>query len=224
MASKIALGLPGGEAYFSSGRTTLTGNPIRREIELLAERDPPERGGTFTLLILGGSQGARALNEAVLQALPCWAKAKPPLRIIHVTGEGDLERLREAYGKWGIEAEVSSFIWDMAGTYRRADLALARSGALTVSELTAVGCPALLVPLSTQGGSHQAINARYLAERGGALLIPEGELRARLAETVLTLGSDPIRLQEMARASRSLYKPGASRRIVDLLLGVARGR
>ncbi len=221
MASRIALGLPGGEEYFPPGKPLFTGNPIRREIERLAETNPPGQDA-FTLLILGGSQGARAINEAVLQALPSWSKAQPPPRIIHITGEDDLGRLKEAYAKWGIEAEVSSFIRDMANTYRRAHLVLARGGALTVSELAAAGCPAILVPLPSKAGFHQFMNASYLSQGGAAFLIPQKELQGRLAETVLSLGSDPARLQEMARASRSLSKPGASQHIVDLLFSVTR--
>jgi UDP-N-acetylglucosamine--N-acetylmuramyl-(pentapeptide) pyrophosphoryl-undecaprenol N-acetylglucosamine transferase len=164
--------------------------------------------------VFGGSQGARQLNEAMLAAAPELARLR--LAIVHQTGEADRARVAEAYEKAGVAAEVIAFERDMPARYRWADLALCRSGAVTVAELALAGLPALLVPYPYAADDHQAANARELAAAGAARLLDArafgapallGELRALLAE--------PARLGAMGAAAAARARPEAARAIVD---------
>ena len=128
------------------------------------------------LLVFGGSQGAHAINQAVLEALPKLMEAVPDIHIIHQTGEKDYAEAQAAYLRTMISAEVSPFIDDMPAAFARADLLLCRSGASTVAEITAAGKPAIFIPLPTAADDHQTRNAATLAEAGAARLLPQSEL------------------------------------------------
>lgn len=197
------------------------GNPIRAEIAGVA---PPvqrwaSRTGALRLLVLGGSQGARALNERVPQALAHLSQ-RPEVR--HQCGAKFADAARAAYAKAGVEVSVEPFIDDMAAAYAWADLVVCRAGALTLAELAAAGAGSVLVPFPFAVDDHQTANAHAWVEAGAALLLPESEASAeRLAELLGELLGDRKRLLAMAQAARTLAKPDAAARIADVCLGVA---
>lgn len=188
-----------------------TGNPVRRQITHIA---PPaerlgERSGPLRLLVVGGSLGAQALNEAVPRALAL-LKEKP--RVVHQSGEKHLQALRANYAAAGVEGELVAFIDDMARRYAEADLVICRAGAVTIAELSAAGMASILVPFPHAVDDHQTANARFLADRGAALLLPQRELTAeRLAQAIE--GLDRRTLLAMAAKARALGKPDAARTV-----------
>jgi UDP-N-acetylglucosamine--N-acetylmuramyl-(pentapeptide) pyrophosphoryl-undecaprenol N-acetylglucosamine transferase len=196
-----------------------TGNPVRREIAAIA---PPEkrlagRGGPLRLLVVGGSLGAQALNDCVPQAL---ALLEPRPGVVHQSGEKHLEALRANYRAAGVEGELVPFIEDMARRYAEADLVICRAGAITVAELSAGGMASVLVPFPYAVDDHQSANARFLSEKGAALLLPQAELTPqKLAATLRAL--DRPRLLEMARRARGLGKPDAARLVAARCMEIA---
>ncbi|MBN2200205.1 MAG: undecaprenyldiphospho-muramoylpentapeptide beta-N-acetylglucosaminyltransferase [Candidatus Aminicenantes bacterium] len=201
------------------GKGVFLGNPVREEFEALKPRVPD---GKLSLLVFGGSQGSRFLNEVMIGALPHLAPVKNRLVIRHQTGEAGTARVLDAYGRAGFEgAEVSAFIVDMASAFGRADLVLCRAGATTVAELIAARRPALLVPFVRAAGGHQTENARELERAGAAetwnerLLTPE-----KLAERVLFYAGRPDRLQAMTRNLEPLRTENAAGRIAELCLEI----
>jgi UDP-N-acetylglucosamine--N-acetylmuramyl-(pentapeptide) pyrophosphoryl-undecaprenol N-acetylglucosamine transferase len=200
-------------------RAEWTGNPVRREIAAIA---PPAarfagRGGPLRLLVVGGSLGALALNECVPQAL---ALLEPRPVVVHQSGEKHLEALRASYRAAGVEGELLPFIDDMARRYAEADLVICRAGAITVAELSAGGVASVLVPFPHAVDDHQSANARFLSERGAALLLPQAELAPeKLAATLRAL--DRPRLLEMARRARGLGKPDAARLVAARCMEIA---
>ncbi|MGE4344618.1 MAG: undecaprenyldiphospho-muramoylpentapeptide beta-N-acetylglucosaminyltransferase [Geoalkalibacter sp.] len=188
--------------------TVVTGNPVRTALvhsHALSEGMP-------TLLIFGGSRGARAINDAVLDTLPELQSMRGKIRLLHQTGDEDLERVRAGYRAVGWDDEgVVSFIEDMAGAYREAHLVLCRAGATTLAELTACGRAAILVPYPHAAGDHQTDNARALAERGAALLLPQSELTPqRLGQLLRELLPDRDLLVSMARSAHALGRRDAA--------------
>jgi UDP-N-acetylglucosamine--N-acetylmuramyl-(pentapeptide) pyrophosphoryl-undecaprenol N-acetylglucosamine transferase len=201
-------------------RCEATGVPVRAEFFQIT----PKREGPPTLLLFGGSQGAKALNRALTAAAPQLTKRIPELRIIHQTGQPDFDQCRSEYERAGIAAEVSPFIDRMADAFARADLLLCRSGASTVAEVAAAGKPAIFVPLPTAADDHQTRNAEAFARRDAGVLLPQKELTPeRLAEFVKTLLSDRDRLLRMGAAARQLAHPDAAARIAQLAKSLVRG-
>jgi UDP-N-acetylglucosamine--N-acetylmuramyl-(pentapeptide) pyrophosphoryl-undecaprenol N-acetylglucosamine transferase len=197
---------------------TLVGNPVRAQIGQIAP--PAQRdfhhGGALRLLVLGGSQGARALNNAVPQAI---AALGVPVEVLHQAGEKMLDDARKAYADAGVEARVEPFIADMAAAYAWADLVVCRAGALTLAELCAVGVGSVLVPFPQAVDDHQTRNAEYLVERGAALLLKQDDALASNLRGVLDeLVRDPGRRFAMADAARSLARPDAADRVADAVL------
>ena len=192
----------------------VTGVPVRREFFKVVPR-PMEAGPT--LLVFGGSQGAHAINQAILEALPQLAEAVPGISIIHQTGEKDYVNAQAAYLKQMVKADVSPFIDDMPGAFARADLLLCRAGASTVAEITAAGKPAIFIPLPTAADDHQRHNAEVLASGNAARLLPQSELSAtRLVSEIATLLRDRVLLANMADAARSFAHPGAAATIAAM--------
>lgn len=192
----------------------VTGNPIRQQILDAATLEAKEKN-RFTVLIVGGSQGAHAINLAVMDALPR-LRQRRKCYIIHQTGAKDQDQVADAYQKAGMDAEVKSFFHDMASRYSRADLVVCRAGATTVAELTVLGKPALFIPYPFAADNHQEHNARALVDRGAAQMVLERELTgADLARRLDTLAGSPDLLATMASKSRMLGKPDAARTIVD---------
>jgi len=196
-----------------------TGNPVRGEIAALA---PPEaraagREGPLRLLVVGGSLGAQALNECVPKAL---ALLEPRPRVVHQAGERHLEALRANYRAAGVEGELVPFIDDMARRYAEADLVVCRAGAITVAELSAGGVASVLVPFPHAVDDHQTANARFLADQGAAILLPQAALGPEsLAAILRTL--DRPRLLDMARKARALGKPGAAKLVAARCMELA---
>lgn len=191
------------------------GNPVRAEIAALTapEARLAGRSGPLRLLVVGGSLGASALNETVPPALALLpAEARP--RVLHQSGARHLEDLRARYAAAGVAADCAEFIDDMAAALAEADCVVCRAGALTVAELAAAGVAAVLVPFPHAVDDHQSANARFLADAGAALLLPQRELTpARLAETLSRFTRD--RLLDMARRARELARPGAAAAVAD---------
>ncbi|HEX9741266.1 MAG TPA: undecaprenyldiphospho-muramoylpentapeptide beta-N-acetylglucosaminyltransferase [Nitrospiraceae bacterium] len=206
-----------GEAagHFPVAKVRVTGVPVRRGFEEPSEERTADTMARRTLLVFGGSQGARAINDAMLAALPQWAAMRGQVAIVHQTGEADCARVREAYDAAGVQAEVVPFLFDMAKALRSADLVVSRAGAMTLAELTVCGKPAILIPLPQAIHQHQAHNAQALADAGGAVVLAQPELTGeRLAHEVTALLRDPGRLQVMGGRSRRLGRPGAAETIV----------
>ena len=197
----------------------VTGVPVRREFFAVP---PRPRDGRPTLLVFGGSQGAHAINEAVLAALPALVHALPEIYIIHQTGEKDYVGAQAAYLEARAPAEVAPFIDDMPGAFASADLVLCRSGASTVAEITAAGTPAIFVQLPTAADDHQRHNAETLTSAGAARLLPQSELTSeRLATEVATLLRDRVELARMSQAARTFAHPKAAANIAALAARVA---
>ena len=199
-----------------------TGNPVRADI--LAVEAPEKRlagrTGPVRVLIVGGSLGALALNQ---QLPPALARQKVEMEIRHQAGRGKVEATESLYRELDLEARVSEFIEDMAGALAWADLVICRAGALTVSELAAVGVASVLVPYPHAVDDHQTRNAQYLVAAGAALLQPQAEIETHaLAEKLDGLLGSRDRLLEMARAARALGRPGATRAVADACEEVAR--
>jgi UDP-N-acetylglucosamine--N-acetylmuramyl-(pentapeptide) pyrophosphoryl-undecaprenol N-acetylglucosamine transferase len=193
--------------------STLTGVPVREAFFRVPERPAAEVAGPPRLLVLGGSQGARQLNELLPEALATLARDLAGLAVRHQSGAAHLEATRRAYGEAGLGAEavtVTPFIDDVAAAMAEADLVVSRAGALTVAEIAAAGRPSILVPLALAGG-HQVDNARALAAAGAARLLAPGEAGAEaLAALLRELVADRRLLTVMGRAARALARPGAA--------------
>lgn len=199
------------------------GNPVREDIAALVAPAArfTGRSGPLKLLVVGGSLGAAVLNEVVPKAL---AAIDPPARpqVVHQAGVRHIEALRAAYAGAGVTGELVPFIDDMAAKYAEADLVICRAGALTVAELAAAGVASVLVPFPHAVDDHQTANARFLAERGAALLVPQHELDApRLAQLLVEL--DRTRLLDMAAKARALAKPDAAAAVAHECIDLAGG-
>jgi UDP-N-acetylglucosamine--N-acetylmuramyl-(pentapeptide) pyrophosphoryl-undecaprenol N-acetylglucosamine transferase len=196
----------------------VTGVPVRQAFFEI----PPKRGGTPTLLVFGGSQGAHAINAAMFQCLPVLQRQAPAIHIIHQTGERDYNDALAAYQSMGESAQVYKFIEDMPGAFARADLVVCRSGASTVAEIAAAGKPAVFVPFPRAADDHQRVNAEALAKYGAAVVVEESKLEGVwLAETIAALLQDAQRLKSMSDAARSLAHPNAAADIAKMAARVA---
>jgi UDP-N-acetylglucosamine--N-acetylmuramyl-(pentapeptide) pyrophosphoryl-undecaprenol N-acetylglucosamine transferase len=209
---------------FDSDREALTvGNPVRVDIASIESPDTRLAGrqGPIRLLVLGGSQGALALNQVVPAALARLPGELQPV-VRHQAGERTLEQARTAYAESGVEAELIPFIEDMAAAYAWADLAICRAGALTVAELSAAGLPAIFIPFPAAVDDHQTANARPLVEAGAAQLIQQRDLTVESLAGLLKewLGSRTA-LLERARIARSMAMPDALRQITGQCLSAA---
>ncbi len=202
--------------YFRHGE--VTGVPVRQAFFEI----PPKRGGTPTVLVFGGSQGAHAINEAMIRCLPVLKREAPGIHIIHQTGERDYNVALAAYQSQDGSAEVSKFIEDMPAAFARADLVVCRSGASTVAEIAAAGKPAVFVPFPRAADDHQRVNAEALAKHGAAVVVEESKLEGVwLAETIAALLQDPQKLRSMSQVARGLAHPNAAREIAAMAARVA---
>lgn len=215
-ARRLLVGFPGSFA----AREEVVGNPVRAEIAALPapEQRLSGRSGPMRLLVLGGSQGARALNNAVPQALAALGDSVA-IEVWHQCGEKLQGEAQQAYRDAGVEGRVDAFITDMAAAYAWADLVVCRSGASTLAELCAVGIGSVLVPFAAAVDDHQTRNAEYLVERGAADLLRQDDALAVNLEGVLrVLARDPGRRLHMAQAARTLAMTDAAERIADIIL------
>ncbi len=209
---------------FGPGRARVLGNPVRREFVRAARSAAADPEGlearSRTLLVLGGSQGARALNEILPSALERARLADRGITVVHQTGQAMVEKVSALYERAGIEARVLPFIHDMARAYASARLVIARAGATTLAELCAIGRPSILVPYPYAADDHQAKNAAALQEAGAALSFTEDILEPELlAGEVAALLDDEGRRRAMAEAARRQGRPDAAAAIVDDLAG-----
>jgi UDP-N-acetylglucosamine--N-acetylmuramyl-(pentapeptide) pyrophosphoryl-undecaprenol N-acetylglucosamine transferase len=196
----------------------VTGVPVRQAFFDIQSR----RVGAPTLLVFGGSQGAHAINAAMIRCLPELQRQAPDIHIIHQTGERDYDDAAKAYKALGASAEVFKFIEDMPAAFARADLVVCRSGASTVAEITAAGKPAIFVPFPRAADDHQRVNAEALAREGAAVVVEESKLEGVwLAETIAALLGDPRGLEIMSAAARQLAHPNAARDIAAMAARVA---
>lgn len=194
-------------------KSTWTGNPVRRAIAALPapEERFAGRSGRLRVLVIGGSLGARALNETVPQAVALLPQAQRP-DVKHQSGRQHLASLEAAYRAAGVDAEVVAFVDDMALAYAESDLVICRAGATTIAELAAAGIASVLVPFPSAVDDHQTANARYLSEPGAAILLPQGELTPRRLADII-FGFTREQLLRMASRARSLGKAEAARMV-----------
>ena len=201
--------------------TKWCGNPVRSDIAEIAEPAVrmQDRSGKLRLLVVGGSLGAQALNEAVPKAVALLPEAERP-EIIHQAGERHLEMLKTNYTKAGVSVEARAFIDDMATLYAWCDLVICRAGALTVAELAAAGIASVLVPYPHAVDDHQTHNAKFLSDQGAAKLLPQNELNPPALAQLL--GSfTRQKLLQMATAARALSKPDATRQVAEICMELA---
>lgn len=203
---------------FFRGKGVVTGNPVRREFfEIVKkERDPSQ----VSLLVFGGSQGARAINEAMIEAVKHLGAHQSVLHIVHQTGEADEEKVRQGYAQagWKNEAEVRRYIDDMVTAFAGADLILCRAGATTTAELIAAGKAAMMIPFPYAADDHQRRNAEALEAAGAARMILQQDLTGeRLAREIGELVQDSSKITAMEAASRKLAKGDAAQATVDLM-------
>jgi UDP-N-acetylglucosamine--N-acetylmuramyl-(pentapeptide) pyrophosphoryl-undecaprenol N-acetylglucosamine transferase len=218
IATRVMMGFPG--AFGESARPEHVGNPVRPEITALP---PPrerlqERSGPLRVLVVGGSQGARALNLQLPQIFSNLSAQGCDLNIWHQTGAAQRDEVEEQYRDLGVPARVDAFIEDMANAYNWADLVLCRAGAMTVAEVSAAGVTAVFIPFPYAVGDHQTANANYLAGRDAARLVPEQELGARLPAIVTECSTHREQLILIAEKARSLAKPDATRTVADICM------
>lgn len=207
--------------YFPAKKYRVVGNPVRRRIrEALARTSPQD--APAGVLVVGGSQGAHAVNLMISDAAILLASRGRALTLIHQTGQADLQAMTDKYREAGVEAEVSAFIEDMATAYRRAAVAVTRAGASTLSELALVGVPAVLIPLPHAADDHQRENARAFEAAGAARRVEQGSTTPeQLAAVLEEILSDPGLRAGMAQAALSLGRPDAHADVANALESLA---
>jgi UDP-N-acetylglucosamine--N-acetylmuramyl-(pentapeptide) pyrophosphoryl-undecaprenol N-acetylglucosamine transferase len=219
----VLLGLEACARFFPAGKTTVTGTPLRTA--LLTK---PDRAGASkffglsdtkpTVLVMGGSQGARGVNRAVVEALPQLAAAG--VQVLHITGPGEYEGLKAAYAASPVAAAVIPFCQDMGLAYAAADVAVSRSGASSLTELSAFGLPVILVPYPNAADDHQRRNADVFTSAGAALAVEEAALGGgKLGELLLGLLANPVERQRLGAAMQALAPADAAARVCDAVAG-----
>jgi len=218
LVDAAALSFADAQKYFGA-RGVVTGNPVRSDFARLARKD---RGDKLNVLIFGGSQGARAINKAMIAALALLVPERDRIAITHQTGEPDFDMVKRAYVDAGFDnADVRQFIHDMADQFQRADVLICRSGATTAAEVAAAGKAAIFIPFPFATDDHQRKNAEAFERVGAARMILQKDLTpARLAEELKRLIEDPEEINRMEDASRGLGRADSTERAVDLAIGL----
>lgn len=238
VAHRVALGSEAAKPYFRRAGVTVTGNPIRKDVVTRTRSESVRALGLDprrkTVLVFGGSQGGRSINNAVLEAAPTLT-SRPDVQVLHQTGNAGFEDVvaragdgvvrrsgeRASIGHW----HIVPFIHDMPAAYAAADVVVCRAGAITLAEITAKGLPAILVPYPFAAERHQDANAAELESAGAAVVLPDGELTGtRLSDTVTELLDDEPRRRRMAEAGRKLGRPDAAARIAEIVREAATER
>jgi len=230
LVDHVALGMAGCAPFFGRRPLTVTGTPVRASLQKGRARVEDARArlaldpSVATVLVAGGSQGAHAINELVASALPWLEDWRERLQFVHLTGAEDESMMRAAYEQNGFRAAVLPFCSEMETAYSAADLAVARSGAASLTEIAAFGLPSLLIPYPLAAGNHQWHNARVFEQAGAARLVAQadfGRMHAtageRMAEIVSGLMADEQGRERMAAAARGLHVPDAAERVAGLL-------
>lgn len=208
--------------YFKAKNVEWLGNPVRHQLFDNFLNDSIE-DEYFTILIFGGSQGAHFVNDVVVNAMKIVSAGGDSVNIIHQTGRKDFEEIRRRYDEAGINAYVTEFIDDMSTAYRTADLVICRSGATSIAEITVCKKPSILIPYPYAADDHQRLNALELVNVGAAVMLEQEGLTPKiLAETIVSLKSDPKRLREMADAASRIAKPEAAREIMDFVTALVK--
>jgi UDP-N-acetylglucosamine--N-acetylmuramyl-(pentapeptide) pyrophosphoryl-undecaprenol N-acetylglucosamine transferase len=223
LASRVAMTFASAAKHLPAGRVVVTGLPLRRlaTVPLQHEHLSKDR---FTVMVMGGSQGAHALNETVTGALCRLHASCRAIQVVHLSGSADMAAVRASYAQAGVPAVVFDFFVDIGRAYRAADVVVARAGAATCMELAAVAVPAVLVPLPTAARNHQVLNARYLERAGGAVVIEQAELTvAGLATRLAGLMDAPDTLRGMRAAMRDLQATDGAERLADVTINAGKG-
>ncbi|NQT87573.1 undecaprenyldiphospho-muramoylpentapeptide beta-N-acetylglucosaminyltransferase [bacterium] len=216
------------ERFRRPARVRVTGNPVRRSIRRLDRADAARELGMEpdvpTVLVFGGSQGARPLNELAMAAMPLFASAERRVQFIHLAGQDDGPRVEEAYARHGLVGKVFGFLADMSLAYSACDLVFSRAGGTSIAEFAALGLPSMLVPLPHAADDHQALNAAGLAERGGAIVCAQAELSGEsLWRGIEELLGAPEQLAAMAEACRESQLGDTSGRVAERIERVGSG-
>lgn len=214
LACRVATSFPESQVFFGK-KAVLTGNPVRGEF---GKSKKDKSGGRFVVFIIGGSQGARAINQAAIESLEHLQGQFPRLEFIHQTGELDFEKVSKAYGRHTVTHDVHPFFYDMPAQFARSDLLISRAGATTLAEIAMAGKPSILIPFPQATDNHQQKNAESLARAGAAEMILQsilsGELLAKRIEFYL---DHPETLHQMAEKSQRFGVPDATERIVSIV-------
>jgi UDP-N-acetylglucosamine--N-acetylmuramyl-(pentapeptide) pyrophosphoryl-undecaprenol N-acetylglucosamine transferase len=244
IANKVFVAFEESKKFFPGGRVILAGNPVRREILQKSEVRSQESGlnketvrrrngetatntlpfpdspiHRFTILIFGGSQGAKAVNTAFLDAMEYLADIRDSMKIIHQTGDADYTAVKETYARKGIKADVMRFIDDMAKAYSFADLVICRAGATSIAEITALGLASVLIPYPFAANNHQEMNAKYLAGKGAAIVMRQDEIIGdALANAIRKFYKNRDELQKIKQNAKALGRPNAAMEIANILL------
>jgi len=232
LVKKVFISFEESTMYFKKKTLFLSGNPVREEImdptifsKRVSRSADDLNKKRFVILVMGGSQGAKAINKAVLSALKELKKGDFLPFVIHQTGSQELKEITAKYNAIGIDGEVTAFIDNMAAAYARADLVICRAGATTIAELAALGKPSILVPYPYATHKHQDVNARALAAYGGADIIIQRDLNGTtLAQKIRMYMEKPDILQQMSLFALKAGRPQAKEIIVEGLLELIRGR
>ncbi len=212
-------------SHFPKGNTFLTGNPVRLQvfkgsIESAYKIFPIERN-LFTILVFGGSSGARSINLAIIDAFNFLKEIKDSIQFIHQTGSSDYEYIRDAYRNAGFKGVVAPFIYQMGEAYVVSDIVISRAGATTLAEITSLGKPAILIPYPYAAGNHQELNAKKLKEIGAAKLIADKDLGGeKLAGEIKELFFNENLRNDMRKSCISVSKPDASEKVVDIAMSI----
>lgn len=219
-ARKICVGFADSKPFFNPAKVEVTGNPVR--FKYGPDRSRPE-GGPLQILVLGGSSGAHRLNIGVLEAFKIYGKSVINLKVMHQTGEADWELVSVAYREMAVLAQVVPFIDDMPTALQNADLVVARSGAMTVTDVALAARPAIFVPYPFHRDLQQLHNARVLENLGGArIVLDDASLAANLAREIESLIGDPARLLEMGARAHLAARPNAARDVARICFEIAR--
>lgn len=223
LVDRVCLSLPGSQTCFPADKVVFTGNPVRENILALAAGSRREADRPMTLLVLGGSQGAHAINRLVAEAF-CDAGRDElaGISLIHQTGIQDENEMKECYRRAGVQARVAAFFHDMGEVYEQADFLVSRAGATTLTELAVLGKPAVLIPYPHAADNHQEKNAAHYVQGGGALQFREENLTGgELSRIIQKLAVNRELLNDMGRAMRQMAVPDAAEKIIDVCMEAA---
>ncbi|MCX7958679.1 MAG: undecaprenyldiphospho-muramoylpentapeptide beta-N-acetylglucosaminyltransferase [Deltaproteobacteria bacterium] len=210
--------------YFSNKNVEWLGNPVRRQLFNNYLSDSIE-DKYFTILVFGGSQGARFVNNVVAEAMKIVYGRGETVNITHQTGKKDYEEIKKRYMDAGVNAYVTEFIEDMSTAYRAADLVICRSGATSIAEITVCKKPSILIPYPYAADDHQRLNAIELVNAGAAVMLEQKDVTPEiLADTIICLKNDPQRLRNMAEQAGRIAKPEAAREIMDFIVASVKGK
>jgi len=220
LVSRALISFPETARFFPQGKTELTGLPVREEFFRIA---PKPRGAVLNVLITGGSQGSRTLNNAARQSWPLFRKSGFPIRLIHQAGASGYDSVHADFAQSGVDGEVVRFITDMPAAFAAADLIVCRSGAGAVSELAAAGKPSILVPFPFAADDHQTRNAEAMERGGAARLVRDADMTGdKLFEIVTALAASAETLERMGQSARQFARPAAARRAAEILEALSR--